>query len=49
MADGVFHLDGDEVRRILERLAGRRLADGGCAVPTPSALIDGRGELPVEW
>jgi phenylacetate-CoA ligase len=49
MADGVFHLDGDEVRRILERLAGRRLADGGRAVPTPSALIDGPGELPVEW
>jgi cytochrome P450 len=37
------------LRRILERLPGIRLATGGAAVPTPSALIDGLDELPVEW
>ena len=37
------------LRRILQRLPGIRLADGGRAVPTPSALIDGLDELPVEW
>jgi cytochrome P450 len=37
------------LRSVLERLPHLRLADGGCAVPTPSALIDGLDELPVEW
>jgi cytochrome P450 len=37
------------LRRILERLPDIRLADGAAAVPTPSALIDGLDELPVEW
>jgi cytochrome P450 len=35
--------------RILERLPEIRLAEGGRAVPTPSALIDGLDELPVTW
>jgi cytochrome P450 len=37
------------LRRILQRLPDIRLAEGGRAVPTPSALIDGLDELPVEW
>jgi cytochrome P450 len=37
------------LRRILKRLPGIRLAEGGRAVPTPSALIDGLDALPVEW
>jgi cytochrome P450 len=37
------------LRRILQRLPGIRLAAGAHAVPTPSALIDGLVELPVEW
>jgi cytochrome P450 len=37
------------LRRILQRLPGIRLAEGGRAVPTPSALIDGLDALPVEW
>jgi len=37
------------LRRILQRLPEIRLAKGGHAVPTPSALIDGLVELPVEW
>jgi cytochrome P450 len=37
------------LRKILERLPSIRLAEGASAVPTPSALIDGLDELPVEW
>ncbi len=37
------------LRRVLERLPGLRLAEGGRAVQTPSALIDGLDALPVEW
>jgi cytochrome P450 len=37
------------LQRILRRLPGLRLAEGGRAVPTASALIDGLDELPVEW
>ncbi len=37
------------LRSVLRRLPGIRLADGGVAVPTPSALIDGLDALPVEW
>jgi len=37
------------LRKVLERLPSIRLADGGTAIPTPSALIDGLDELPVEW
>lgn len=37
------------LRKILRRLPGIRLASGGVAVPTPSALIDGLDALPVEW
>ena len=37
------------LRRILKRLPGIRLAESGRPVPTPSALIDGLEELPVEW
>jgi cholest-4-en-3-one 26-monooxygenase len=37
------------LQRILERLPRLRLSEGGRAVPTPSALIDGLAELPVEW
>jgi cytochrome P450 len=37
------------LRRILKRLPGIRLAENGRPVPTPSALIDGLEELPVEW
>lgn len=37
------------LRRILERLPGIRLAEGGSAQPFPSAVIDGLQALPVEW
>jgi len=37
------------LRKVLERLPEIRLAEGGRAVPTPSALIDGLLEMPVEW
>jgi cytochrome P450 len=37
------------LRRILQRLPDIRLAEGGRALPTISALIDGLEELPVEW
>ncbi len=37
------------LRRVLQRLPSLRLAEGGHAVPTPSALIDGLEALPVEW
>jgi len=37
------------LRRILQRLPNIRLAEGGRALPTISALIDGLEELPVEW
>jgi cytochrome P450 len=37
------------LRKVLERLPGIRLPEGGRAVPTPSALIDGLLEMPVEW
>ena len=37
------------LRKVLQRLPEIRLAEGARAVPTPSALIDGLDELPVEW
>jgi cytochrome P450 family 142 subfamily A polypeptide 1 len=37
------------LRRILQRLPEIRLATGGRALPSPSALIDGLDEMPVEW
>jgi cytochrome P450 len=37
------------LRRVLQRLPDIRLAEGGRALPTPSALIDGLDELPVVW
>ena len=37
------------LRKVLARLPEIRLAEGAEAVPTPSALIDGLEELPVEW
>jgi cytochrome P450 len=37
------------LRKVLRRLPGIRLASGGSAAQTPSALIDGLVALPVEW
>jgi cytochrome P450 len=37
------------LRRVLERLPAIRIAAGGRAMPTPSALMDGLDALPVEW
>jgi cytochrome P450 len=37
------------LRKILQRLPDIRLAEGAAPVPTPSALIDGLEEMPVEW
>jgi len=37
------------LRRILERLPALRLAEGSEPTFTPSALIDGIEEMPVEW
>jgi cytochrome P450 family 142 subfamily A polypeptide 1 len=37
------------LRKILQRLPDLHLAEGAAPVPTPSALIDGLEEMPVEW